>query len=66
MRRFAINIYSWFNSNVKNKELNLKDQIVSKYVSRYLDKDEKKGNHKSTFINILLNSVKIYLKNDSF
>tara|TARA_B100001564_G_C20088580_1_gene423904 strand:- start:44 stop:307 length:264 start_codon:yes stop_codon:yes gene_type:complete len=65
MRRFAINIYSWFNSNVKNKELNLKDQIVSKYVSRYLDKDEKKGNHKSTDINILLNRVKINQKNES-
>ena len=65
MRMFAINIYSWFNSNVKNKELNLKDQIVSKYVSRYLDKDEKKGNHKSTDINILLNRVKINQKNES-
>ena len=65
MRRFAINIYSWFNSNVKNKELNLKDQIVSKYVSRYLDKDEKKSNHKSTDINILLNRVKINQKNES-
>ena len=65
MRRFAINIYSWFNSNVKNKELNLKDQIVSKYVSRYLDKDEKKDNHKSTDINILLNRVKINQKNES-
>jgi len=65
MRRFAINIYSWFNSNVKNRELNLKDQIVSKYVSRYLDKDEKKSNHKSTDINILLNRVKINQKNES-
>ena len=65
MRRFAINIYSWFNSNVKNKELNLKDQIVSKYVSRYLDKDEKKDNHKSTDINILLNRVKNNQKNES-
>ena len=65
MRRFAINIYSWFNSNVKNRELNLKDQIVSKYVSRYLYKDEKKDNHKSTDINILLNRVKINQKNES-
>ena len=65
MRRFAINIYSWFNSNVKNRELNLKDRIVSKYVSRYLDKDKKKNNHKSTDINILLNRVKINQKNES-
>ena len=50
---------------MKNKELNLKDQIVSKYVSRYLDKDEKKSNHKSTDINILLNRVKINQKNES-
>ena len=49
---------------MKNKELNLKDQIVSKYVSRYLDKDEKKSNHKSTDINILLNRVKINQKNE--
>ena len=50
---------------MKNRELNLKDQIVSKYVSRYLDKDEKKSNHKSTDINILLNRVKINQKNES-
>ena len=65
MRRFAINIYSWFNSQVKNRELSLKDKIVSKYVSRYLDKDKKKNNHKSTDINILLNRVKINQKNES-
>ena len=50
---------------MKNRELNLKDQIVSKYVSRYLDKDKKKNNHKSTDINILLNRVKINQKNES-
>ena len=65
MRRFAINIYSWFNSQVKNRELSLKDKIVSKYVSRYFDKDKKKNNHKSTDINILLNRVKINQKNES-
>ena len=65
MKKFAINIYTWLNSNVKNRELSLKDKIVSKYVSRYFDKDEKKDNHKSTDINILLNRVKINQKNES-
>ena len=65
MRRFAINIYSWFNSNVKNKELSLKDKIISKNELRYLDKDEIKDNHKSTDINILLNRVKTNQKNES-
>ena len=65
MKKFAINIYTWFNPDVKNRELSLKDKIVSKYVSRYFDKDEKKDNHKSTDINILLNRVKINQKNES-
>jgi hypothetical protein len=65
MKKFAINIYTWLNSDVKNRELSLKDKIVSKYVSRYFDKDEKKDNHKSTDINILLNRVKINQKNES-
>jgi len=65
MKKFANNIFTWFNSDVKNREPSLKDQIVSKYVSRYLDKNEKKDNHKSTDINILLNRVKINQKNES-
>ena len=65
MKKFAINIYTWLNSDVKNRELSLKDKIVSKYVSRYFTKDEKKDNHKSTDINILLNRVKISQKNES-
>ena len=65
MKKFAINIFTWFNSDVKNRELSLKDKIVSKYVSRYLNKDEKRDNHKSTDINILLNRVKINQKNES-
>jgi hypothetical protein len=65
MKKFAINIYTWFNSDVKNRELSLKDKIVSKYVSRYLNKEEKRDNHKSTDINILLNRVKINQKNES-
>jgi len=65
MKKFAINIYTWLNSDVKNRELSLKDKIVSKYVSRYFTKDEKKDNHKSTDINILLNRVKINQKNES-
>tara|TARA_B100000902_G_scaffold49847_1_gene56625 strand:- start:337 stop:600 length:264 start_codon:yes stop_codon:yes gene_type:complete len=65
MKKFAINIYTWFNSDVKNRELSLKDKIVSKYVSRYFNNEEKKDNHKSTDINILLNRVKINQKNES-
>ena len=65
MRRFAINIYSWFTSHVKNRELNLKDKIVSKYESKHLDEDEIKDTYKSTDINILLNRVKINQKNES-
>ena len=65
MKKFAINIYTWFNTDVKNSELSLKDKIVSKYVSRYLNKEIKRDNHKSTDINILLNRVKINQKNES-
>ena len=65
MKKFAINIYTWLNSDVKNRELSLKDKIVSKYVSRYLNKEEKRDNNKSTDINILLNRVKINQKNES-
>ena len=54
-------MFQWLNQTVKNSSLNLKDKIVSRYLSR----DSKNIEVKSTDINILLNRVKVNQKNES-
>ena len=61
MKKFANNVVTWFNYNVKISELGIKEKLISKY----LVKDQKLDNQKSTDINILLNRVKINQKNES-
>tara|TARA_B100001059_G_C17289278_1_gene311951 strand:+ start:251 stop:502 length:252 start_codon:yes stop_codon:yes gene_type:complete len=61
MSKFAKQDLSWLNSIVKNTALNIKEKIIS----RYLDKEDSKGNYKSTDINVLLNRVKVNQKNES-
>ena len=58
---FAKNKLGWFNRFVKNRNLNISDITVSKY----LKKDISKNLSKSTDINVLLNRVKINQKNES-
>lgn len=61
MKKFAINVVTWLNYQVKNNGLSITDKLVSKY----LVKDQKLDTQKSTDINILLNRVKINQKNES-
>ena len=61
MIKFANLKNSWFNKDVKNTGINIKDKLISKY----LEKDTPKNLAKSTNINVLLNRVKINQKNES-
>ena len=61
MIKFANLKNSWFNREVKNTGINIKDKLISKY----LEKDTPKNLAKSTNINVLLNRVKINQKNES-
>ena len=61
MISFAKNKLGWFNKFVRNRNLNISDITVSKY----LEKDISKNLPKSTDINVLLNRVKINQKNES-
>jgi len=54
-------MFQWLNKSVKNSSLNLKDKIVSRYMAR----NTKDIELKSTDINILLNRVKVNQKNES-
>ena len=54
-------MFQWLNKSVKNSSLNLKDKIISRYMAR----NAKDIELKSTDINILLNRVKINQKNES-
>ena len=54
-------MFQWLNKSVKNSSLNLKDKIVSRYMAR----NAKDIELKSTDINILLNRVKVNQKNES-
>ena len=59
--KFANTNKSWFNIDVKNTGINIKDKLTAKY----LDYTPKKNISKSTNINVLLNRVKIKQKNES-
>ncbi len=59
--KFANIKNTWLNMNVKNTTLGIKDKIIS----RYLEKDIKKNQPKSTDINVLLNRVKSNQKNET-
>tara|TARA_B100001057_G_scaffold11958_1_gene11308 strand:+ start:606 stop:854 length:249 start_codon:yes stop_codon:yes gene_type:complete len=52
---------SWCNINVKNTGISIKEKIVAKYLA----KDEKKIDPKSSDINVLLNRIKVNKKNES-
>ena len=54
-------MFQWLNKSVKNSSLNLKNKIVSRYMAR----NAKDIELKSTDINILLNRVKVNQKNES-
>ena len=59
--KFANLSFRCFNMNVKNTATNIKEQIVS----RYLTTNKSIDNNKSTDINILLNRIKTNNKNES-
>ena len=61
MSKFAININSCFNWIMKNSGINLKEKLIAKY----LEKDSKKPQPKSSDINVLLNRIEINKKNES-
>jgi hypothetical protein len=61
MRRFANKTKPWLNWIMKNTDINVKDQIIS----RYLTKNKQNDLPKSTNINVLLNRVKLNQKNES-
>tara|TARA_Y100000389_G_C16979496_1_gene279584 strand:+ start:127 stop:378 length:252 start_codon:yes stop_codon:yes gene_type:complete len=50
----------WFNKRVKNSSIKVRDKIISRYLDKDLDLQEKK----CTNINILLNRVKVNQKNE--
>ena len=52
---------SWCNINVKNTGISIKEKMVAKYLA----KDEKKIDPKSSDINVLLNRIKVNKKNES-
>ena len=59
--KFANIHLSWFNRDMKNEVLKIKDKIIS----RYLVRDTHTSSPKSTNINVLLNRVKLNQKNES-
>ena len=61
MSRFANTTKPWFNWIMKNTDINIKDQMIS----RYLTKNKQNNFPKSTNINVLLNRVKLNQKNES-
>ena len=61
MSRFANTTKPWLNWIMKNMDINVKDQIIS----RYLTKNKQNNFPKSTNINVLLNRVKLNQKNES-
>ena len=52
---------SWCNINVKNTGISIKEKMIAKYLA----KDEKKIDPKSSDINVLLNRIKVNKKNES-
>ena len=52
---------SWCNIIVKNTGISIKEKMVAKYLA----KDEKKIDPKSSDINVLLNRIKVNKKNES-
>ena len=52
---------SWCNISVKNTGISIKEKMVAKYLA----KDEKKIDPKSSDINVLLNRIKVNKKNES-
>ena len=52
---------SWCNIDVKNTGISIKEKMIAKYLA----KDEKKIDHKSSDINVLLNRIKVNKKNES-
>ena len=61
MSRFANTTKPWLNWIMKNMDINVKDQIIS----RYLTKNKQNAFPKSTNINVLLNRVRLNQKNES-
>ena len=52
---------SWCNINMKNTGISIKEKMIAKYLA----KDEKKIDPKSSDINVLLNRIKVNKKNES-
>ena len=61
MISFAKTYIRWFNINVRNANINLKDKIVSKYFETTTVKYQPKRSD----INVLLNRIKVNKKSES-
>ena len=60
-KKFAKLVLRWFNIAIKN----ITNEVKKKLISKYLVKDSRKIQSKSTDINVLLNRVKLNQKNES-
>ena len=59
--KFAIIKNSWLNSKMRITSTSVKEKIIS----RYLEKDSKKIQSKSSDINVLLNRIELNKKNEN-